>query len=82
MRGPFLYDSAVMEPERFIYCSLYDECLDHAIKSGWPSWECGECSAYQPMSDEEKKRSDLFGLLKLLSEVIAPTKNRKRGDLA
>lgn len=79
-RGPYPYESAVMEPERFIYCSNYDECLNKAIEERWLSWCCGDCSVYQPQRDEEKKRADMFGLLKLLGEVIQPTKNRKRGD--
>lgn len=29
--------------ERNIFCSLYNVCLDHAIRESWPYWDCSDC---------------------------------------
>jgi hypothetical protein len=29
--------------ERSIFCSLYNGCLDHAIRESWPYWDCSDC---------------------------------------
>jgi hypothetical protein len=36
--------------ERNIYCPFYGECLDHAVKYSWQSWNCAHCA-------HNKKRS-------------------------
>ncbi|MDY7034387.1 MAG: hypothetical protein SVY10_21115 [Thermodesulfobacteriota bacterium] len=30
--------------ERNLYCPYYDDCLDHAVKHRWQSWNCFQCS--------------------------------------
>lgn len=29
--------------ERNVFCPLYNNCLDHAVKCAWPTWECSHC---------------------------------------
>jgi hypothetical protein len=28
---------------RNVFCALYGECLDDAIKGSWQDWDCDEC---------------------------------------
>lgn len=52
-------------PFRQLYCQSYNSCLDHAVKNSWPSFSCGECSAYQRISSEQE-RQDLDAIADML----------------
>jgi len=28
---------------RKIYCTFYNDCLDHAVKCSWKTWNCAQC---------------------------------------
>jgi hypothetical protein len=34
---------AAVQDHRSLFCRRYDDCLDHAIVSGWVSWTCAAC---------------------------------------
>jgi len=29
--------------ERNVFCPQYRQCLDHAVKCAWQSWDCSRC---------------------------------------
>jgi hypothetical protein len=33
-----------VEGQRNLFCHFYDGCLDEAVKKGWNSWSCLQCS--------------------------------------
>ena len=33
--------------DKNIYCPYYDDCLSHAAKRHWQSWDCSECAQKQ-----------------------------------
>lgn len=32
-----------IEEHRAIWCTDYDDCLDHAADRQWPAWSCAKC---------------------------------------
>src|SRR5512135_2940558 len=77
--GPFEHTDPFHDPERMLECACYGECLSKAVEFGWYSWTCGigACARYVECSPQQK-RDDMFGLLKLLSEVNLPSLRRNR----
>jgi hypothetical protein len=58
-------DALGQSPFRQLYCQSYNSCLDHAVKNRWPSFSCGECSAYRRISSEQE-RQDLDAIADML----------------
>jgi hypothetical protein len=29
--------------ERNIFCPMYNDCLDYAVKRSWQTWDCSQC---------------------------------------
>lgn len=56
---------------RKIYCSKYNDCLDHALALRWKGFTCNECCVDNPISRDQFK-SDIISLLELAKEVLNP----------
>lgn len=41
-----------VEMHRNLFCTLYDNCLDEAVKRGWNSFTCIRCAFYQTGKEE------------------------------
>jgi len=52
------------EPVRRYDCQSYGACLSEAADAGWPSFVCGDCSRFEPLTPEERA-DDLPGLVAL-----------------
>jgi hypothetical protein len=39
-------DAETVAQHRSLFCTQYDDCLDHALSSGWRSFSCEQCSLY------------------------------------
>ena len=59
---------AVAAPLRNFSCTHYDDCLDHAVHAGWPSWTCDGCEAYEE-APSDRLAHDVAGLLQIWSEA-------------
>lgn len=61
--------AAVEDPSqirRFLFCSHYDTCLEHAVKSNWDNFSCEECQCYERVEwDGEQWAEDHSRCLKL-----------------
>jgi hypothetical protein len=59
---------AVAAPLRNFSCTHYDDCLDHAVHAGWPSWTCDGCEAFLE-APSDRLAHDVAGLLQIWSEA-------------
>ncbi len=59
---------AVAAPLRNFSCTHYDDCLDHAVHAGWPSWTCDGCEAFAE-APSDRLAHDVAGLLQIWSEA-------------
>jgi hypothetical protein len=39
-------DAETVAQHRSLFCTQYDDCLDHALSSAWRSWSCERCALY------------------------------------
>lgn len=44
-------------------CRYYDQCLDHAAKSGWDQFQCGACNIYENNPEADVKFSEFMNKL-------------------
>ena len=38
---------------RILFCAHYNDCLDHAVKKAWNSWNCSKCDMKNKYSSPE-----------------------------
>jgi len=43
------------EGGRNLFCGHYGDCLDHAIKKTWDSWNCSKCQFKHEVSPQEAR---------------------------
>ena len=43
------------EGGRNLFCSNYNNCLDHAIMKKWDSWNCAGCELRNRVSDQSAR---------------------------
>ena len=41
-----LVDPEAVAQHRSLFCTQYDDCLEHAAACGWQSWSCERCPLY------------------------------------
>ncbi len=41
------------EGGRNLFCAHYNDCLDHAVKKSWDSWNCSRCALRDKFSSQE-----------------------------
>lgn len=41
-------------------CRYYDQCLDHAAKSGWDQFQCGACNIYENNPETNAKFAEFI----------------------
>jgi hypothetical protein len=60
-------------PDRQTGCKWYGRCLDHALTSGWPGFECSRCGDYeQDRLGPEESRAETEGCVLLLWAIEHP----------
>ncbi|HME91584.1 MAG TPA: hypothetical protein VKE49_09180, partial [Myxococcaceae bacterium] len=37
-------EEELSEAPRMLFCTLYERCLDYAVKQRWENWTCAQCS--------------------------------------
>jgi hypothetical protein len=56
---------------RQLLCAHQDACIDVAIANRWQGFSCTGCTAFEKMSDEQR-RSEVEGFLRACASALDP----------